>query len=133
MGKGTILILVLLVIFCTTLTAGTTGKLAGVIQDSTGHPIFNVAVIVDSLDMGAYTNEKGKYIIINIPSGVYSVTIHAMGYGKKVVKNVIIKVDKTTIINETLDKEEMQIMGFSTTENNAASSIEDVKALQSAC
>ncbi|GAI47133.1 unnamed protein product, partial [marine sediment metagenome] len=50
------------------LSAGTTGKIAGVVRDSTtAQPLPGVNIIVEGTQMGAATNEYGEYFIINIP------------------------------------------------------------------
>ncbi|MCD4651474.1 MAG: TonB-dependent receptor, partial [Candidatus Cloacimonetes bacterium] len=114
MRKGTLLVLALFLIFCGTLSAGTTGKLMGKIKDSHGKPVFKAAVIVDVLDLGAFTDEKGKYIIINIPPGTYSVAVQAMGYGSQKHTNIKISVDKTTTLNTAIVKKAVQIGGLTT-------------------
>ncbi|KAB2881474.1 carboxypeptidase-like regulatory domain-containing protein, partial [bacterium] len=57
------------------LFAGNTGKVTGVVKDKeTGDALPGVNVILEGTTMGAATNAKGEYTILNVPAGVYTVT-----------------------------------------------------------
>jgi len=92
----------LLVIFIahTDVWAGTTGKIAGIVMDSgtkEGLPGANVVII--GTQMGASTDANGKFFILNVPPGDYSVRATMMGYGPVVQQKVRISVDRTTDLN----------------------------------
>ena len=56
------------------LYAGTTGKITGVITDKeNGQPVPGVNVIVEGTLLGAATDMDGVYIILNIPPGTYTI------------------------------------------------------------
>lgn len=53
--------------------AATTGKIAGVITDAkTGEALPGVNVVIEGTQMGAATNLKGEYFVINVPPGTYN-------------------------------------------------------------
>ena len=58
----------------------TAGKLRGVVTSSDGQPLAGANVIVDGTAKGAATDGEGKYTILNVESGVYSVTVSYIGY-----------------------------------------------------
>ena len=71
--KNTITILIIALLGIK-LHAGTTGKLTGVVKDAeTGEPLIGCNIMLDGTYIGASTNEKGEYIILNIPPNDYSV------------------------------------------------------------
>ncbi len=89
-----ILSLVLLSVFFA--SAGTTGKISGVITDSeTGDPLPGVNVIVEGTLLGASTDLDGSYVILHVPAGTYNVVFSYIGYGEVKVENVRIVPDIT--------------------------------------
>ncbi len=104
------LLLVIMAIFQMTVLvplaqAGTTGKIAGVvINKETGEPLFGANVIIEGSSRGAATDSKGRFTILNIPPGVYTLRAMYIGYNIMRVENVRINIDLTTRINFELDE-----------------------------
>ncbi|OYV03568.1 hypothetical protein CGW93_00625, partial [candidate division bacterium WOR-3 4484_18] len=68
---GVVCILLLFPLF---LHAGITGKIAGYVRDAeTGTPLAGANVLVLGTPFGASTDEKGYFVIINMPPGKYDV------------------------------------------------------------
>ncbi|OGV25744.1 MAG: hypothetical protein A2499_08445 [Stygiobacter sp. RIFOXYC12_FULL_38_8] len=87
-----LLLLVALVPYC--LLAGTTGKLTGKVTDKkTGEPLPFVNVVIDGTSLGAATDLDGKYTILNIAPGKYSVKFQYVGYQTIVAQNIQISID----------------------------------------
>jgi hypothetical protein len=79
------------------LFAGTTGKIAGTVKDAaTNEPLPGCTVIIEGTMMGATCDADGKYYIINVPPGTYSVRASMIGYKPTKVTNVRVAVDLTT-------------------------------------
>ena len=74
----------------------TAGKLRGVVTSSDGQPLAGANVIVDGTTKGAATDGEGKYTILNVEAGTYSVTASYIGYQSSTESNVSVKVDLTT-------------------------------------
>ncbi len=85
------------------LFAGTTGKLVGTVKDAqTKEPLVRANVLLMGTNLGAATDANGRFVILNIPPGVYSVRVSLIGYETVIVENVKIIVDQTTEINVTM-------------------------------
>ena len=77
----------------------TAGKLRGTVTSSDGQPLVGANVIVDGTSKGAATDGEGKYTILNVEAGTYSVTVSYIGYQSSTSSNVSVKVDLTTPLN----------------------------------
>ncbi|UCH09798.1 MAG: TonB-dependent receptor [Fidelibacterota bacterium] len=63
------------------LFAGTTGKISGVITNAiTGEPLPGTNIVIEGTTMGAATDANGFYFIINVPPGYYTVSASMIGY-----------------------------------------------------
>jgi outer membrane receptor for ferrienterochelin and colicin len=88
------------------LTAGTTGKLTGLISDKdSGVTLIGCNVIVADTDLGTASNESGEYFILNIHPGVYTIKFSMIGYESLILQNVNVSIDKTTRMNAALRTE----------------------------
>ncbi len=82
------------------LWAGNTGKLTGTIKDKqSGEVLVGANVTIKGTNLGAASDLKGNYTMLQIPPGKYEVVATYIGYHKMTVQNVIIKVDLTTRLN----------------------------------
>src|SRR5208337_1954782 len=59
-----------------------TGSLSGVVTDKQdGKPIQGATIVIPDLRMGTNTDVDGKYILNNLPKGVYLIQVSFLGYG----------------------------------------------------
>lgn len=87
-----------------------TGKLAGKITDArTGDPLPGANVLILGTEMGAATNARGEYFIINIVPGTYDVRISFVGYATQIVKDVRIVAGITKELNASLEEETAEL------------------------
>lgn len=92
--------------------AGTTGKIAGVVEDAaTGEPIIGCNILIVGTQTGAATDLNGQYYILNIPPGKYSVRASMVGYRTYVIDNVQVRADLTTQIDFKMEVASVQIEG----------------------
>ena len=90
--------------------AGTTGKLRGTITDaSSKEPLISANVVLKGTSLGATSDIDGNYTIINIPPGVYSVSISMIGYRKIQINDVRVDVDLTTNQDASLQQESVEL------------------------
>lgn len=76
------------------------GKIAGtVIDEQTGAPLPGAQVTIAATTMGATTNERGQYVILNVPPGIYTVKASFIGYATGEIRNVQSRIDATTKID----------------------------------
>jgi outer membrane receptor protein involved in Fe transport len=100
------------------MSAGTTGKIAGVVRDSTTAQLLpGVNIIVEGTQMGAATDANGEYFIINIPPGSYNIAASYIGYATKTITDVLVIIDRTTHLDfdlktKALEGEEVTISAY---------------------
>jgi len=84
--------------------AGNTGKIAGrVIDKANGEPLISANVMIKGLKTGASTDVNGDYFILNVPPGIYTLTVSILGYETVNSSNVSIIIDRTTTKNFALE------------------------------
>ena len=83
------------------LTAGTvvaqnTGKITGKIQDVNYEALPGANVYLVGTKMGAAADAEGKYMIANVPPGIYKIVAQMIGFEKVIMEDVTVKANKTT-------------------------------------
>lgn len=116
MYKKFLLVLSIALLFGLSLSAATTGKLAGKVVDESGAPVPFANVILEGEEIGAQTNDKGAFFIINIPPGTYNVICQRTGFQSQKVTGVVINLDLTTIQDFRMSKDIVEIEGFTVKE-----------------
>jgi len=112
MLRFSLFLYLLLTLISTVLYGGNTGKIVGKVTDAvSGEPIVGVNVLVVGTTRGATTDIDGKYTIIGIPIGTYTVRASQVGYAPYEVNNVKIGADETTSLNFKLTSTEVQLQG----------------------
>jgi outer membrane receptor protein involved in Fe transport len=77
-----------------------TGKITGkVVDKETGEGLPGANVLITGTSMGAITDVDGKYIMLNVPAGVYSIRASFVGFRTVTVTNVGVSGDLTTSTN----------------------------------
>ncbi|MDZ7413153.1 MAG: carboxypeptidase-like regulatory domain-containing protein, partial [candidate division KSB1 bacterium] len=68
-----------LVLMASLTWAGTTGKIAGVVKDAdSGEPLPLANVTLKGTYLGAATDVKGRYHILSVPPGTYTLVVTMM-------------------------------------------------------
>jgi len=89
--------------------SGTTGKIAGrVVDRATGQPYYGANVLVVGTSMGAATDENGYFTILQVPPGMYSIQVRAMGYAPMTIADIQVRIDQTTTVNFDIVQEVIQ-------------------------
>ena len=108
MKKTSLLVLLILFILPCFLSAGTTGKIAGIVKDAENdQSLPGVNVYLEGTTYGSATDENGSYYILNVQPGNYTMKVSYVGYAEYQVTNVSVKIDQTTTINVDLKSEIM--------------------------
>lgn len=85
--------------------AGDTGKIAGrVVDGSTKEPLIGANVLVLGTSLGAATDLDGKFVILNVQPGVYTVRASTVGYQPEESKNNRVSIDLTTEVDFELNE-----------------------------
>jgi outer membrane receptor protein involved in Fe transport len=80
-----------------------TGKIAGVVTDqATGQPVEGAQVFLQGTGYGTVTNTSGRYFLISVPPGSYTVTAKRIGYAQQDRPNVQVQIDVTRELNFAL-------------------------------
>ncbi len=121
--------------------AGTTGKIAGRVLDAkTKQPVTNATIILVGAKLGATVDDQGRYAILNVPPGTYTVKVLRVGYNSNVFEGVRVNADNTTPLDATLAETAVQVQEIvirtkrpvvkvNLTSNIATLDREDIKAL----
>jgi len=77
-----------------------TGKITGVARDAqSGQPIEGIAIQLSGTGIGAVTNANGRYFILSVPPGTYTVAARRLGYQSQETRNVRLGVDQTVEVS----------------------------------
>src|SRR4029079_10474297 len=86
--------------------AGTTGALTGVVLDPMGAVITSAVIKATNTRFDrtyeSRTDESGRYLIENLPAGIYEVRIEATGFQSTTITDVPISSSNVTELNSTL-------------------------------
>ena len=81
------------------LNGGITGKISGKVIDENNEPLIGCNIIIQGTSLGAATNLKGEYFIINVPPGTYNITASMIGYSTVTIEGTQVMVDLTVKAN----------------------------------
>ncbi|HUI11318.1 MAG TPA: carboxypeptidase regulatory-like domain-containing protein [Bacteroidota bacterium] len=103
-------LLLLVAVASTPLALAANGKIVGIVRDaSTKDVIPGANVLVLGTTLGGAADAQGRYYILNVPPGTYSLQASAVGYGKLKIEGVEVLLDQTKEINVNLQSQEVQI------------------------
>ncbi|MBL0175337.1 MAG: TonB-dependent receptor [Ignavibacteria bacterium] len=78
--------------------AAQTGKIAGRITDQeTGEPLMLVNVVIAGTSRGAATNDKGEYVILDVPVGKVTLVASILSHQKMTVRDILVKSGETSV------------------------------------
>ncbi len=94
-----------LMALCSALWAQTTGKIAGTITDkSTGEALGGVNVVIEGTYLGAASDMDGKFFILNIPPGTYTLKFMLIGYKTMKLENVQVNINRTRTLDIKMEE-----------------------------
>jgi hypothetical protein len=86
--------------------AGVTGKITGIVRDkNNGDPLIGANILVEGETFGAASDINGRYFILSIPPGTYTLSVSMIGYSKVTVEDVRVIIDHTTTVNMDLESQ----------------------------
>ncbi|UCF18524.1 MAG: TonB-dependent receptor, partial [Gemmatimonadota bacterium] len=78
----------------------TSGKITGVVTDAqTGEALAGAQVYIEGTGLGTLSADNGRFFIINVPPGTYTVVAEILGYQTFRVENVLVAIDATRTLN----------------------------------
>jgi outer membrane receptor protein involved in Fe transport len=114
MSSGNYRILVLSVFFTLLMTcivsAGTTGKIAGKVVDKGNHdPVIGANVLIVGTGLGTSTDLGGEFTILQVPPGVYSIQVSAIGYTKVTLNEIRVNIDQTARVSVQIESQNVEL------------------------
>ena len=96
----------ILAIICLTVSLfGSNGKISGLVsQKINGDPGIGVNIVLVDSYLGAATDENGRFTILNVPPGTYTLRADAIGFAPVVMRNVRVTTSQTTEISIKLEE-----------------------------
>ncbi len=96
--------LILLFVGSLALSAQTlTGTISGTVTDSrTKEPLIGVNIIVLDTNLGASTDQEGRYVIPRVPIGTYRLRFDYIGYEPQIKTDIMVKTSRTEVVNASL-------------------------------
>ena len=86
--------------------AQTTGKLTGLVLDgSNGEPLPGVNVVIDGTTQGGVTDIEGRYVVIGVRPGIYTLVASFVGFTTQRSEGVRVSVDLTTEVDFVLQEQ----------------------------
>jgi len=93
------LVFLSIILFKIQVYAGIQGKLLGTITDTNnGELLIGANVYLEGTNLGAATDDEGKFIIINITPGTYNIITEYIGYTTQKINQVKIASNLSTIL-----------------------------------
>ena len=80
-----------------------TGKITGIVVDEAGVPMIGVNVVIDGTTRGASTDTDGRYFILNVEPGTYSLRASFVGFRPVVQSEVIVNINRTATVDFALE------------------------------
>ena len=96
---GLVLATVLFALVGAAPTWAQSGKITGQVIDEDGAPMIGVNVVITGTARGSATDVEGRYFILNVTPGTYSLTASFIGYRSVTQSEVIVNISKTTTVN----------------------------------
>ena len=93
-----------------------TGKVAGVVTDGeTGEPLVGAAVSIVGARIGATTDSDGRYFIIGVAAGSYSLQAAMIGYQSLTKEGVRVNIDRTVAVDFSVAPSAIAVEGVTVT------------------
>jgi outer membrane receptor protein involved in Fe transport len=92
------------------------GKITGKVVDmSTGQPVVGAAVLVENTELGATTDENGRFEILSVQAGTWNIRVSAMGYTGETRTEILVISDQAANADFRLKSTVIEVPGITTT------------------
>ena len=101
-------IFILILLFCSS-AIGQTGHIRGVVFDSENDiPLTAANIWIDESHLGTISDDDGRFILMNVPAGNYTLHVQYMGYKQLSIHPVTVTPFLTTRVDASLEKTILQ-------------------------
>nr|WP_299072391.1 TonB-dependent receptor [uncultured Allomuricauda sp.] len=91
-----------------------TGNIQGTISDENGIYLPGANIMITSLAKGAISNFDGRFTIVDIPEGTYTLKVSYLGYSD-IEKEVTINANETTEVSFFIEPKSLELQGVEIT------------------
>ncbi|KQC30909.1 TonB-dependent receptor [Flagellimonas eckloniae] len=91
-----------------------TGNIQGTISDENGIYLPGANIMITSLEKGAISNFDGRFTIVDIPEGTYTLKVSYLGYSD-IEKEVTINANETTEVSFFIEPKSLELQGVEIT------------------
>jgi outer membrane receptor for ferrienterochelin and colicin len=99
-----------LILLSTLSVSAQVGTIKGQIKDEkTGEGIIGGNVVIEGTTIGASTDVDGNYVIPKVKAGKYNIVVTYVSYKTKLVPNVEVYPDQTTVLNTSIQEDAMEL------------------------
>lgn len=106
----TVLLILLISLTIPALLFAGNGKISGTVKDASNkEAVVGANVVIVGTTMGAATDPEGRYYILNVPPGTYTVQASVVGYARMEINTVQVRADQTTDLNFELRQETIEL------------------------
>jgi hypothetical protein len=105
-----VLLILLIILAIPALLFAGNGKISGTVKDATTkEAVVGANVVIAGTTMGAATDAEGRYYILNVPPGTYTVQASVVGYARMEITGVQVRADQTSDLNFDLRQETIEL------------------------
>ncbi len=105
-----LMIFLSLIVYVSSIIAGTTGKISGrIIDKETKEPLIGVNVVVKGTTLGATTDADGYYVILHVPPGNQTIIASMVGYSTVTVSDIEVRIDQTSNVDIEMVSEAVEL------------------------
>lgn len=88
------------------LAQSATGSISGTVSDEKESVIPNATVTIRNVETGftrtSQTDSEGRYRVVNLPAGLYEVTVESAGFSKHVQTGITLAINQPAVVNVAL-------------------------------
>ena len=89
--------------------AQSTGTVTGTVVDaSSGRTLESAQVYIPSLNMGGLSNQQGRFLILNVPTGTHELRVELIGYSAA-NQNITVTAGQTTTVEVQINSTALRL------------------------
>jgi outer membrane receptor for ferrienterochelin and colicins len=104
------------------------GRITGTVSDPANAPLVSAQVSVAGTRLGALTDDRGRYTIVNVAPGTYELRVQRIGERMKPVPNVVVRAGEETRVDVTLDKAPLSLAGVTVSASRRVEKVTEAPA-----
>lgn len=110
------------------LAAAQTGSVSGLVTDSARTPLPGAQVTLVGTRFGSTSGLDGRYRVVGVPAGTYSVRVQRIGSAARTFENVAVAADADTRLDISLATTALQLGGYVVSASRRVEKITDAPA-----